>query len=316
MINCLTDYIGLKQVQDSPSSGLYVNDLHGITTEQFELSREIDENDGADAAWDTLEKRAIRSFETDLIVKLKKYFKNYTQINGGVTGFVDDNQTADHGSGVYSGWLFDLSSYSQHLKLEINDIKINLLSAQTFNLKIFDANTGTELYTKSITGTVGLQTVKILQEFAVYDHNKIFVCYDTVEPKRVYADLEVPAAISANKISTTSSVLAESLDAAETGLIIRWNLKCSIEEFVCARLELFSEPYLYKLGVEFLRSSKYSSVLNRYTLMDLPTKDALIEEYKEEYQNILDGIFKDLSVPDDGICYICNKETTKRALIP
>jgi hypothetical protein len=317
MIDCLTGYIGLKRVSTgTPSSGLYINDLHGITTGQFETTREIDENDGIEESWNTLEDRAIRSFETDLKFNLKKYFKNHQIIQSGLTGLVDDNTLADHGSGVYAGWLFDMASYSQSLKLEINDIRVTLASAETFNVKIFDANTGEELFTKEIAGIEGVNVVKILQGYAVYNHNKIFVAYDTVIPIRVFNDPNVPGQISQGKISTGSTVLSESISASEVGMAVGYNVKCSIEEFVCSRLELFLEPYLRKLGIEFLKASKWSDNWSRYNLLDMDQSNELIDEYKLEYQELLDSTFQDLQVPDDGICFICNKMISKKVLIP
>ena len=316
MIDCLTSYIGLKRVNDSPTSNIYVNDLPGITTNQFDDVREIDENDGISEAWTTLEGRAIQSFESNIQFELKKFFQNYQVINSGVTGFVDDNTLANHGSGKYAGWLFDMSTYSPSLKIEFNDIRIHLASAEDFNIKIFDANTGEQLFTKAVTGIAGLQVVKILQSYAVYNHNKLFIAYDTVIPIRVFNDPLVPGAISQGNVSTSTTVLSTNIDASESGLAVGYNVRCSIEEFVCSRLQLFLEPYLFKLGIEFLRATKYSENLNRYTLLDSEQKNELIEEYKVEYRRLLDSTFEDLTVPDDGICFICNKAITQKVLIP
>ena len=316
MIDCLTGHVGLKQVSDSPTSDVYINDLHGITTAQFETTREIDENDGILESWNTLEGRAIRSFETDLKFNLKKYFKNHQTISTGITGFIDDNELADHGSGKYAGWLFDVSTYAQALKIEINDIRITLASAENFNVKIFDANTGEELFSKVVTGTAGLNKVKILQGYAVYNHNKIFVAYDTVIPIRIFNDPMVPGVISQGSITTTSTVLAENIDASEVGIAVGYNVKCSIEEFVCSRLELFLEPYLYKLGINFLEGSQNSDTWTRYNLLDTEQSEKLIEKYTLKYQELIDSTFQDLQVPDDGICFVCNKAISKRVLIP
>ena len=316
MIDCLTSYIGLKRVNDSPTSDLFLNDLQGITTNQFEQIREIDENDGIGEAWTTLEGRAIRAFESDLLFQLKKYFQNYQVINSGLTGFVDDNTLADHGSGKYAGWLFDVSSYSPSLKIEFNDVRIHLASAENFNVKIFDANTGEQLFTKAITGVQGVNVVKILKSYAVFNHNKLFIAYDTVIPFRMFNDPAVPGVISQGSISTSSTVLSTNISSSEVGIAVGYNVRCSIEEFVCSRLSLFLEPYLFKLGIEFLKTAKYSENLNRYTLLDSEQKNALIEEYTIEYRRLLDSSFEDLTVPDDGICFICNKAITQKVLIP
>lgn len=316
MIDCLVGHVGLKRVVESPTSDVFINDLHGITTNQFQNTREMDENDGILESWNTLEGRAIRSFETDIKFNLKKYFKNHQTISTGITGFVDDNELADHGSGKYAGWLFDVSTYAQALKIEINDVRLTLAAAQDFNVKIFDANTGKELFSKEVTGSVGLNVIKILKSYAVYNHNKIFVTYDTVIPIRVFNDPFVPGVISQGSLATTTIVLAENIGASEVGMAVGYNVKCSIEEFVCSRLELFLEPYLRKLGIEFLKESKYSDTFNRYNLLDDETSNELIDDYKEEYKDLLDSTFQDLTVPDDGICFICNKAISKMVLIP
>lgn len=316
MIDCLVNHVGLKRIADSPTSDVYVNDLNGISTNQFETTREIDENDGTLAAWRTLEGRAIRSLETDIKFNLKKYFKNHQTISTGITGFIDDNELADHGSGKYAGWLFDVSSYAQSLKIEINDIRVTLASDQDFNVKIFDANTGEELFTKAVTGSEGLNVVKILKSYAIYNHNKIFVAYDNVIPIRIFNDPSVPGVISQGSITTTSTVLAANIAASEVGMAVGYNVKCSIEEFVCSRLELFLEPYLRKLGIEFLKASRDSDDFNRYNLLNTEQSNELIAEFTQEYKDLLDSTFQDLKVIDDGICFICNKAISKMVLIP
>ena len=316
MIDCLTSYIGLKRVNDSPTSDLFLNDLPWVTTNQFEKIREIDENDGILGAWEKLEGRAIRAFESDLQFELKKYFQNYQVINSGITGFVDDNTLADHGSGKYVGWLFDMASYSPSLKIEFNDIRIHLASAETFNIKIFDANTGEELFTKEVTGIQGVNVVKILKSYAVYNHNKLFIAYYTVIPYRMFNDPTVPGTISQGNVSTSSTVLSTNISSSEVGLAVGYNVRCSIEEFVCSRLTLFFEPYLYKLGIEFLKTAKYTDNINRYSLLQSEQRNEAIEEATIEYRRLLDSSFDDLIVPDDGICFICNKAISQKVLIP
>lgn len=316
MIDCLTSYIGLKRVNNSPTSSIFLNDLPWVTTNKFEKIREPDDFDGIGEAWTALEGRAIRAFEKDLLFELRKYYQNYQIISSGVTGFVDDNTLADHGSGKYSGWLFDVSTYSPSLKIEFNDIRINLASAENFNVKIFDANTGQELFTKAVVGVQGVNVVKILESYAVYNHNKLFVAYDTVIPYRVFNDPMVPGVISQGSIATSSTVLASNIDASETGIAVGYNVRCSIEEFVCSRLDLFLEPFLYKLGIEFLKTAKYTDSINRYSLLGEDQRNEALEESRLEYKRLIDSSFEDLTVPDDGTCFICNKAITIKVLIP
>jgi len=314
MISCLVDFIGLRGISESPDSGIYVNDMPGITTEQFTSTRSQEIGSISDE-WDVLETRAIQSFENDLKSNLKKYYQNYTLVSTEATGYVDGNDVVDHGASVYSGILIDLYNQSENLKVVFNSVKINLPSAQTFNIKIFDANTGVQLHTQSVTGVAGLQTVKILKEYAVYDYNRLFICYDTVEPYKAYPYAS-PYAVSGSYINTSLLPLHGSLESGETGMMLSYSVKCGIDEFVCNRIELFQESYLYRLAIEFIKTSQYSDKINRYTLLDQETKQRLLEEYTIEYNRLIDSCFKDLKVTDDGTCFICNKSITKKVLIP
>ena len=65
-----------------------------------------------------------------------------------------------------------------------------------------------------------------------------------------------------------------------------------------------------------MKASKYSDDFNRYNLLDTEQSNELIDDYKLEYQDLLDSTFQDLQVPDDGICFICNKTITQKVLIP
>lgn len=314
MISCLTNYIGLRDVQTEPESGLYLNDLPGITTEQFELSRSL-EVAVISEEWTALESRAIRGFEKDLKFRLRKYFKNHSIISSESTGYIDDNVLVSHGAGVYSGVLIDFYGQSPNLKISIENVKLNLTAGATFNIKIFDANIGTELFTDSVTGVAGINTFKVQEEYSVFDHNRIFVCYDTVQPYKMY-DVPAPWSVSSQKISTGATVLHDDLSSDGTGIAVNYNVKCGIDEFVCNRLSLFQEAFLYKLGIEFLQQSKYSDRFNRYTLLGEDKRNEMMTDYKEQYENLVSSAFHDIKVNDDGVCFICNKAITQKVLIP
>ena len=313
MISCLVGYIGLKTIADSPTSGIFLNELPGITTEQFDLSRS-QEIAAIAKEWESLENKAIRNFESDLKYHLRKYFKNHSVITSNTTGYINEKVLVGHGN-VYSGVLIDLYNQSPNLKVSIENVKINLVSADTFNVKIFDANLGTELFTKEVDGVAGLNTVKINKEFAVYDYNRIFVAYDTVTPYRMY-DILAPWSVGSYSVLTTSQVIIGNLNPEATGLSVNYSVKCGIDEFVCNRLSLFQESFIYRLGLEFLRTSKYSDRINRYTLLGKERRDDMMADFTEQYKESIEAAFQDLKVDDDGICFICNKAITKKVLIP
>ena len=97
-------------------------------------------------------------------------------------------------------------------------------------------------------------------------------------------------------------------------MIVNFSIKCGIDAFVSNRLELFQEAYLMKLAIEFLKTSDYSEKINRFTMLDRERKNEMMMSYTESYKIALDSAFEDLDVPDDGVCFICNKSITQKVL--
>ena len=309
MISCLQDQIGLLYVSDFPKSGKYINDIPGITTEHLQRIREDSETYDDSEAWRTLYDRAINAFEWDLLVRMQKFFRRTTVVDTTTTAYVRSSDTIAQ-EATKIGWLFDMWERSPNLKVNFNSVQIALASAQDVTVYVYDGTTGKLLYEQEFTGVSGMNEFYIGQSYAVRDHRRLFIAYggevDAYKMQRLgFAGVYIKKGNDAANLAS----------AAEIGMSVTYNIKCAIDNLVCQRIELFLEPFLYKLAVMFFEESRNSSRINRWTLLDTENQMQRHGELKERYGEMIDGLLSALEVPDDT-CFNCNKATTRKIMIP
>ena len=183
---------------------------------------------------------------------------------------------------------------------------------------IFDASTGEQLDKIDFNGTAGLQEYRIMKSYPVWKYRNLFIAYDaanvtTIRTERYDVSL---GNVFSGTISNTATVLADSINGTETGMMLNYNWQCSVDNFVCQRLTLFTDPFLYKLGIEFCKELLHSDRINRFTLMDRETATELKESFQNEYNKMIDNIFRDIKVDDFDECFECAKEVTHKQFVP
>lgn len=312
MITCLDGYFGLKNVVTGTR---YINELPGFRSSTLDDIK--DDEDTIEEAWETIHDRALRNYEQDLTNKLKKYFKRYQIIDSTVTSNVETNEILSN-SDEYIGWMFDVVSWSKNTKIVIEQVNFFLPSAQNGSIYVYDATIGTRLFEKSFTGVEGINTVFIDQEFATYKYTRLFVCYDAsqITPYKTNDYGFGVFNFYRKKVSKSSAVIKSNMSESDSGLIISYNIKCSIDNFVCQRMSIFIQPLLYKLGIEFLRECRDSLEMNRHTLLDTEQREAQITDFQEQYDMMLENTMKDMVVKESDDCFVCNKAISKRIMLP
>ncbi|MFY0654986.1 MAG: hypothetical protein JXQ96_23345 [Cyclobacteriaceae bacterium] len=318
MIDCLNNYIGVRGLApyEDPDSGYYINDLQGITTEQLEEISDDEDHYEVRLAWDDIYARASRLLETDIKTSLKKYFKRYSYIDNGITGQLTKSETLTSASN-YNGWSFDLGYQSKNLVLNISDFSLFLNTSNDFDIFIYDLNTGQKLDEIRYTGVEGLSTYRINKNYAVHKYSNIFVCYDASEISVLKMTEYKPLGFTqSGSIAKSGSVLDANLTNGDTGLNVVFNLECSVSNFVCQRIDNFKDAFLYKLGIEFCNERIYSDRINRYTLMDREDAVSLRDEFKLEYDQLIEAALKDLKVTESDECFECNKSVNYKVMLP
>ena len=319
MITCLQNFIGIRDIPgyDTPTSGDYINDLPGITTTQYDQIAE-DEEYALTETWENIEKRSINGIQSDINIALKKYFRNYSFVNNTITGFYDDSVAIAQSDNL-SGWYFDMSPYSSNLMVNLNFAELYLSSEVTFDLYVYNVATGDLLDTITTVGVEGINRINILGNYPVWKYSRLYVCYDNSIVSTIKASDQTLSGfpyVKRGEIPTASQVAFRNFTGSTSGLILNFNIDCSIDQFVCNRVDLFRESFLYKLGIEFCNERIYSDRVNRYTLLDREEAIRLRDEFKIEYIQKINGVLQGLQMNSNDFCFECNKAVNMRYMIP
>lgn len=320
MISCLFDYIGLLEIT-TPSSGVYLNRLQGIETSQLDAIRK-EETYNIEDAWDDIQNRAIQEMEQRLNEWGAKYFKNRSNLLNVLTGQYENDTTVSAGN-TYAGWLFN--GYGQYYKnLELTIPEVHLYSTNTISsdITIFNAATGDILDTIShdfIEDTVN--RIYIGKSYPTWKYPKIFIAYDESEVNTITADnllYNVTYETREGRVNKGSQVVSKNITGAGSqGLIVTYNLKCSWDNWLCQRQELFLTPFLYLLGYEFCQERLYSDRINRYTLLRRERATELAANFLERFNAQMDEILNGLNVDlINDICFRCEREVNYRTQMP
>ena len=294
MIPILKGYIGLLDVTGNPVSGRYVNDLPGITTAEFELIRKkeddaYDEDSLSIQAWEDIEKRAIKKLEQKLNFWGSRYKRNFNYIGNNVTGQYTNTDSVPKGTS-YQGWLF--KDFTGHRDLSVHLQYIDLWSDSNIDSQIVIYNAATGDLIDSINHDFEankINRVVIGKEYSFVQYPKIFVAYNDQDIGSYKAKNLFFGGIwnlSQKKIANTSSSIIDTnmsaVDSTGQGMILSYSIDCSWNNFVSQRIQLFEEPYLYLLGVEFCNERLYSERISQYTLLDRDWETKLFHEQSIE----------------------------------
>lgn len=321
MISCLSNYIGIQNVAGYqwPESGIYVNGLPGITTDILEdVSNENDYT--IQRAWEDIRDRAIRRLESDINNWAPKNFMNYSHLSNNITGQFDDLEEIAT-SNNYNGWFLDMTSYSKNLNVQFNSVDIYTRNSGQDYIYIFNGSTGTQLEKINFEFTAGkINTVYLAKEYPVWKYPHLFVAYDANNIQAIVAQDEFLGDwdyISKKQVSTGTLPKRTNLSGADdTGMVLNYNLLCSIDNFVCHRRELFKDAYWYLLGTEFCNERLFSDRINRYTLLNRDEATQMRDQFDAEYKMKIEGVLRGIKMRDNDECFVCNRLVNFRTVLP
>jgi len=311
MLTCLNNWIGVKGCTDPlPLSGFYINDLPGVDLRSIDQIAN-DEQVDFQGVFDEIQKRAVQRFDTDIRGKFAERWqiKTLTQSIQPVQDV--DTATTFAPAAEYRGILKEFNNvdanvvYSNLLVHSIQTVQIYSQNTQAgVDVKVFDADLGTELFTTTATLTADTWvTVQVNQSFTA---KRIFICYDATlitSYSLNYNLLEDTFCNCSSRIKgATSAISPISLTTGEEsyGLTAEMASKCSYEGLVCNNKECFTQALLYLLGMELMTERIYSDRLNRWTTTDLKSAKELRKEFHAKYKGGIIGAETDLELSVEG----------------
>jgi hypothetical protein len=312
-MDCLINYIGIKDCGTVPASGVYINSLPGISTEIITAIADKEEVTHTNV-WADVNTVAAKRFQTDIMSKLRVTYK-LKRIRQAFE-FIPEQGASEASSNEYRGILlsFDYQYYTFQA-FSISSVYLYSQTAGASILKIFDRN-GVELYSKAVDVVTGLNLFVVDRIFSA---DRLFVGFDFSAIDGYESSISSainscfcqavnflchecsPAFSGATK---NGVITATASNAHGVGII--GNAACDYSSIVCNNKHIFTSAWMFLLGTQLLIHLLATDRLNKYTTADRAKFEELRDFYQVQYEQQLEEAIAgiDLNVMQD-CCVEC-----------
>lgn len=333
MIGCFENLIGIKTQCGEPvasDSGYYLQDLPLIN---LKLADSM--SDGQNSAYQSLKKRldfSGNNLVNDVRNRLAPYFLKKSVMSATQAGYYQDNKRAVPGlAGNYKGIQIRISEY-EYLDVFISEVSLFVNHTGQVPIQVIDLVQGRVIDTINVTSVAG-QIVRV-PIHKTYSSNgqyvNLFIGYDSTgidsyftniytQPGRylsgcsacrpTWSYRNMFMAIYSRSLPVAGPLIMNNLTGINEcgGVSLTISLSCSMDKWICQMKNVLAYPLLYLAGVEILKEAMASDRFNSLLTLNRDKMAAVIEDYELEYGKAMDGIFKNLSLPND-ICFKCNSK--------
>jgi hypothetical protein len=333
-MNCLDNVIGIdkKCTPTTPSSGLYIQDLPGITLKVANAAANEETISGIRLIEDK-----ISFAQNALLSHLRMHFANKLNVksiieNDTIGFYQRDLTSVALEAGKYKG----IKARLDHPNLEffIGKIFLQLSQAVTTDILIIDLMTGETLDTLPITTVANVPTsITVNKSYSSNRQRKsLFIGIDS-EVSNTFKTIVSSNSncsscgetgysnkyISFNgaKVSTGSQKIELNVESnsGTNGLSLEYSLNCSVESFLCGMANQLAWPLLHKVGAELMTELIYSKRLNSIVVLDKTDHKELLAKFEAEYIASMTALIDNIKLPND-ICFSCNSKVRKTTMIP
>jgi hypothetical protein len=326
IMNCLTDYIGLRGCTDSePLSGLYINDLAGINLKSIDATADNEQVTYL-GVWAAVQKRAQVKLLSAVQREFNKRYKLKTitqswqlpkDLNGTEEtfdptwkGLQIDTSCGDQIQYVQSNLMFiSVQSFSVYIKSFVGDsITINYQIADGFTGEVFTSGT------KVITST-GWHQININEKYFTSKLDiEWYAPEGTVTEQVDLNDTDgVGCACMSNLFgcdccaSVWGLNQGDRIDGNSWGMIVTSTIGCSFEGLICANKNTFDAAYWNLLGLELMIEQIYTDRLNKYTTIRREEAKELRDYYQVEFDKYIEQAIEGISMDNFDCCLECNE---------
>lgn len=344
-MECLRNYIGIYGVDSSPESGLFVNNLPGVSLQSIDKLAKPEQTTYK-RVWDDLQTRVIKKFEGVVTTYLNQRFRKKSIRQSLNLGKKTDTVTTSLQTAAedqFRGYSVECNlqntepftiSALQGVSWQSLSLYLKAVPASEFVVKIVDMDTKEILWTKTLNNvanpvTTGWNNITVNEIF--YSAYRLFACYDGAEIEAPF--LEIDHSLSSSLCGCISSAWGCDCDAYirgaksttktdpdnlsysenSYGLTGVFSIICTYQPLVCDNKRLFDSALLYMLGEELCIERMYSDRWNFWTLNLDEARDMqryFKKTWDEHMQLAINGIDLDLN---DG-CIECNNQVTVQTI--
>lgn len=331
-MDCFIDRIGIQgSGQAAPESALYINSLPQVSMESLDKLADAEQQTYL-GAWADIQRRAAKRFELDVVTELATRY-HLKQLNQSVDLLKIIDKVADQtaAENKYYGFTARLNFpsngtavaslfhcfYFQELKFyskaEVSDVEF----------KIFDLQTGEELFTTTKTLAIGWNRIPVNTRFFAWrlfvavDATNItelvsqeipdgalhsFGCACNIYSGRCTAEIKGATADIENEVADDDITFGENL----FGLSAIFSVQCNFHSLVCNNRDLFDLSFWYLCGKECMIENLNSPRRNFFTTQQ---RDRVIEQRNElsgSYKNALKSACEGIRLDLADACIECN----------
>lgn len=307
LLPCFTDYITLGVLNNSPRSGLTVEQLPGITSRQVAKLEKFDSLNLTDW-YNELYERAVLRLEQDVMEKLSDKFFLDKVVDSQITGEFPEgafqiNDTAQALAGVEIN-----TTDTKYTLTYLNSVIFHtdtIPSPNVITISVFDKVDG-RLLEDVVLRDVQVGENELFFGDVKFNTDKLYIAYTTADytlKKTIFNEQEWHH-------RWTGTV--RQINAG--GLIIDYETKCSVQQFICTRLNTFRQALWFAIGIELMMERLTSERTNMFTLSTEKSKELLNEVYLPTYEKRIENT--KMKVLDDPICFDCRQAVQSAKLLP
>lgn len=331
-MDCLRDYIGIRGCgSTTPESGLYVNQLAGVSLKSIEQMSNEDQLTFA-GVWSDVQARCVALFRTAVQSQLSHNYKLNRLVDTFHAGESYDPTETLAPSGAVRGFQIEINpndSYpniSPLLSLYLSDLQFYAVVAGTYEFSIYNGDDNTVLNNWTVDCVEGFNT--ILNEYKQPINTviqKLVIVLEDVTVTTIKTTLGYGSGSGNGGCCGCCSDCCDALLKGYTndgtietqvdnihGFRVHVSQHCSFDGLICVNKDLFATAWWFMLGKELMMERLFSERINKFTTIDRPKADALLEYYEDQYKTELSSVLKNVSLNDSGCCVECDPKVSQK----
>lgn len=337
-MGCFDNLIGIRAKcgdADTATSGLWIEDLHGISVNAANSTITPDYETGLSLIEEKIS-FAAKVIAEEVYQNIQGKISAVSLLENDTIGYYKDNlPVLDAEAGYLRGFRFKIEN-SPYAEAFISAIRFQPQVAGTYAIKVIDLITGIELDSKNITTTANNEVAEVYlnKSYSMYKGrlNLFFGVASTVAtyktglhstskycsscggwPSYRNRGVEVRGA----KISTSGTYIESNLSSLNhtSGLSIDYSVGCSMTSFLCSIANRLAYPILYKTGELLCAEMMYSRRLNSVISLYGKETAELRAEFENEYLRSINALLGNMKLPND-VCFRCNPKIRTVTQVP
>lgn len=315
-MNCYQNYIGIDRSLAS-RSGLYVTDLPGVDIRVLDALTKKEQADYTEF-WERILDRAWTTLTADLSAQMQRIFHvDYKLLSRETSQFQAEVNDTDERAGILL--RFDLPKYAVLHVISVGIIAEESYESPAFTIQFLDQDQNGELLHEVAEEiTAGRQVINIDRDF---ETDQLFVSYDAVAYLlRKTDNKEYNTGLAYwDKVFCQidcGTLTGDVRQIAGGGLNVKFNVRCSVEKYLCENINLFRTALWWRTGLELVKERRYGNKLNEYTTMSFQDAENMEGMYQLEYDKELKNAIGSQRIYEDPICFQCNSGVSAKTILP